>query len=114
MRALVAIGGLLGGACWLAAYAVGAGGSADALTWAGAALLAVATLGAGASLVSRGATWLRVVAAVCFLALVASVREVLRDGSDPPAVDAVAGAAAVLVAVVALTRRRESRGSHAR
>ena len=126
MRTPAALAGLLGGLCWLAAFAVDAtagGRPVDALTWAGVALLAVAVLGAGASLVSRGATGLRVVVAVCFLALVGSVLEVVRAAGDPVVVDAVFGLGVLVVSVVALGRRRgseapapsrHSRGSHAR
>jgi hypothetical protein len=127
MRVPAAVAGLLGGLCWLGAYAADAAaagaGLVDGLTWAGLALLVVATLAAGASLVSRSATWLRVIVAVCFALLAGSVLEVVREGGDPVAVDAVFGAAAAVVAVIVLARRRRSepaplprhgRGSHAR
>jgi hypothetical protein len=113
MRVLVAVAGVLGGLCWLVAHALDQQ-MQDSLTWAGAAFLVVAVLGAGASLVSRSTTWLRVVVAVCLLALTGSVLQVLREGGDPAFVDAAAGALAVLVAFVALGRRRPHRGSHAR
>ena len=111
MRAVAAVAGLLGGLCWVGALWV------DRLDLAGAALLAVAVLGAGAGLVSRSAVWLRVLVAVCFLALVASVLQVLRDNLDQDVVLAAAGAVAVVVAVLALARRpareQRPRGSHA-
>lgn len=111
MRAVAAVAGLLGGLCWVGALWV------DLLAVVGAALLAVAVLGAGAGLVSRSAVWLRVLVAVCFLALVASVLQVLRDNLDQDVVLAAAGAVAVVVAGLALARRpaREPRprGSHA-
>jgi hypothetical protein len=111
MRAAAAVAGLLGGLCWVVAPWV------DALAWPGAVLLAVAVLGAGAGLVSRSAVWLRCLVAVCFLALVGSVLQVLRDSLDDQGVLAVAGVAAVVVSVAALARRPEpvarSRGSHA-
>ena len=111
MRAAATVAGLLGGLCWVAALWV------DVLAWVGAVLLAVAVLGAGAGLVSRSAVWLRCIVAVCFLALVGSVVQVLRDSLDDRAVLAVAGAVAFVVAVVALTRRppveSRSRGAHA-
>jgi hypothetical protein len=113
MRMLVALAGVLGGLCWLVAHAVDQQAQ-DALIWAGAGFLVVAVLGAGAGLVSRSTTWLRVVVAVCFLALTGSVLQVLREGGDPALVDAAAGALAILVAFVALGRRRPRRGSHAR
>ena len=128
MRVPAAVAGLLGGLCWLGAYAADAAdagtGLVDGLTWAGLALLVVATLATGASLVSRSATWLRLIVAVCFALLAGSVVEVVREGGDPVTVDAVFGAAAVVVAVIVLAvRRRRSepappprhgRGSHAR
>ncbi len=107
MRASAAVAGLLGGLCWLAAFvldSVSGGAMVDALTWAGLALLAYAVLAAGASLVSRSATWLRVIVAVCFALLVWSVLEVLRDSIDGLAVYAVFGVIAAVVSVVALTR----------
>ena len=128
MRVPAAVAGLLGGLCWLGAYAaeaVDAGaGIVDGLTWAGLALLVVAALVAGASLVSRSATWLRVLVAVCFALLAGSVLEVVREGADPVTVDADFGAGAIVVAVIALASRRRrpetapparrGRGSHAR
>lgn len=127
MRVPAAVAGLLGGLCWLGAYAADAAdagaGLVDGLTWAGLALLVVATLVAGASLVSRSATWLRILVAVCFALLAGSVLEVVRENADPVTVDAVFGAGAVVVAAVVLARRRRTdpappprrnRGSHAR
>lgn len=112
MRVVATVAGLVGGLCWVGAFWV------DALAVVGAVLLAVAVLGAGAGLVSRSAGWLRVLVAVCFLALVASVVQVLRDNVDPEGVLAVVGGAAAVVAVVALLRRRpapegRSGGAHA-
>ncbi|GAA1145963.1 hypothetical protein [Nocardioides aquiterrae] len=111
MRAVAAVAGLLGGLCWVGVLWV------DALAWPGAVLLALAVLGTGAGLVSRSAVWLRVLVAVCFLALVASVLQVLRDGLDDRAVLPAAGAVAFVAAALALARRPERpparRGSHA-
>ncbi|WP_459972149.1 hypothetical protein [Nocardioides pyridinolyticus] len=111
MRAAAAVAGLLGGLCWVGALRM------DLLAVLGAALLAIAVLGAGAALVSRSAVGLRVLVAFCFLALVASVLQVLRDNVDPDVVLAAAGVVAVVVAGLALARRppREQRvgGSHA-
>lgn len=127
MRAPAAVAGLLGGLCWLAAHVLGA---ETPLTWVGGALLALALLGVGAGVVSRSATWLRVVVAVCLLALAASVLEVLRDAGDPVVVDVALGVLAAAVSVVVLVRRprgradrraagrpaasHRARGSHAR
>lgn len=111
MRTGAAVAGLLGGLCWVVALWV------DAFAWVGALLLAVAVLGAGAGLVSRSAVWLRCIVAVCFLALVGSVVQVLRDGLDDRVVLTVCGAVAFVVAAVVLTRRppveSRSRGAHA-
>ena len=124
MRTRVALAGLVGGLCWLGAFVLdtgSGGGAVDALTWAGLALLTVAVLGAGAGLVSRSATLLRVLVAVCFAALVWSVLEVLRDSVDGLAVYAVFGVIAVAVSLVVLARDRGAEptghrtgGSHAR
>ena len=123
MRAAAAVAGLLGGLCWVGAV------WADALVWPGAALLALAVLAAGAGLVSRSAVWLRCIVAVCFLALVGSVLEVLRENVDEDLVLAAAGGVAAVVAVLVLARRRpepaqtssysshaarRARGTHAR
>lgn|SRR5690242_20220473 len=113
MRVVAAVAGLLGGLCWIGVLWV------DVLAVVGAVLLAVAVLGAGAGLVSRSAVWLRLVVAVCFLALVASVVQVLRDNLDPDGVLVAVGGAAVVVALLALARRRPApaearvRGAHA-
>jgi hypothetical protein len=115
MRTAAATAGLLGGLCWVGAL------WSDALVWVGGVLLGLAVLGAGAGLVRRGAVWLRLIVAVCFLALVGSVIQVLRDNLDQTLVFAVAGVAAVIAAAVALSRRPEppahhhsrSRGAHA-
>jgi hypothetical protein len=109
MRTPAAVAGLLGGLCWLGAYVLDAtsgGGLVDALTWAGYVLVGLAVLAAGAGLVSRSATWLRVLVAVCFAALVWSVLEVLRDSLDGLTVNAAFGVLAAVVAVVVLTRGR--------
>ncbi len=128
-----AVAGSLGGLCWLAAYVADRAGASsglvDALTWAGVALLTLAVLATGAGLVSSSATWLRIIVAVCFAALVGSVLLVVREGGAALAVDAVFGAVVLVVSVVTLARGRRarpaesvgpppsshrSRGSHAR
>ena len=111
MRMTVAVAGVLGGLCLVGAIWV------DVLAWVGAGLLAIAVLGAGAGLVSRSATWLRILVAVCFLALVGSVLQVVRENADDRVVLAAAGVAAVLVGVRTLARRpaapERGRGAHA-
>lgn len=127
MRIAAALAGLLGGLAWVVAFVLDQTdrpGALDAFEWAGLALLTVATLAAGAGLVSRSTTWLRLLVAVCFALLVWSVLQVLSDGFDDRLVQAVAGGVAALVSVVALVRRpnvsahhaggHRSGGSHAR
>ena len=108
LRIAAALTGLVGGLTWIAALVFeqtsGSGLIADVLTWAGLFLLGIATLGAGASLVSRSATWLRVIVAVCFAVLVWSVLQLLADSFDGATVYAVFGGVAVVVAVVVLAR----------
>ena len=99
MRTGVAGAALVGGLCWMGAAWFGA------LAWVGAVLLAVAALGAGASLVSRSVAWLRAVVAVCFLALVASVLEVFRQNVDGDLVLLLAGVVAFVAGAVGLARR---------
>lgn len=109
MRVVMALAAVLGGLCCIAALWV------DPLSAVGTVLLAVAVVGAGAGLASRSATWLRVIAGVCFLGLVASVLMLLRDAADDGTILAAAGAAAAVAGVVVLSRRpaHAHRGSHA-
>lgn len=127
MRTAAALAGLLGGLAWIAAYVLDGTdrvGPANAVEVVGLVLLVVATLAAGAGLVSRSATWLRGIVAVCFTLLVGSVLEVLSDGIDERLVQAGAGGVTAIVGIVVLSRRRppsaqhsgghRSGGSHAR
>lgn len=117
MRTGAAVAGLLGGLAWLAAYVLDQTdrtGAADAAGWVGLVLLAVAVVGTGAALVSRSATWLRLIVAACFAVLVWSVLQLLGGGTGGSGVDALAGAVAAVVSVVVLARPRPSAGSHAR
>jgi hypothetical protein len=107
MRTPAALACLLGGVSWLGAFLVDnaiGGGLVDALTWAGAALLAICATAAGASLVSQSAPLLRVLVGVCFAVLVASVLQVVRQSGDAIAIDAVFGGLAAGVATVAMVR----------
>ena len=108
---VAAVAGVLGGLCWVGAWWVGA------LAPVGAVLLAVAALGAGAGLVSRSTQWLRILVAVCFLALVGSVVEVLRENGDDQVVLAVVGVLAAIVGAAVLARHprgaQRGRGAHA-
>jgi hypothetical protein len=115
VRTAAALAGLLGGLAWIAAYVLDQRDrviAANAVELVGLVLLAVATLAAGAGLVSRSATWLRVIVAVCFALLVGSVLQVLSDGIDERLVQAGAGAAAAVVGIVVLSRRRPSSAVH--
>jgi hypothetical protein len=103
LRSYAGTTGLLGGAAWVLHYFA----TQDALWWAGLALLGLASMAAGAGLVSKSAIALRLFVAVAFPALVASVWWVVRDGtSDTDVVDAVCGAVAALASLVALSSRR--------
>ena len=126
MRTAAVLAGLIGGLAWIVAYVLvqlDQPNAADATGWAGLVLLGVATLAAGAGLVSRSAGWLRVLVAVCFTLLVWSVLQVLAEGADEQVVRAVAGAVAVVVGLVVLARQparaaepsgQRSGGAHAR
>ena len=109
MRVVMALAAVLGGLCCIVALWVGP------LSVVGAVLVAVAVVGAGGGLASRSATWLRVIAGVCFLGLVASVLLLFRGAADDGALLAAAGAAAAVAGVVVLSRRptHAHRGSHA-
>lgn len=117
VRLPTALVGLLGGLALLCAYVA----DGALLRWAGLALLAVATLGAGAGLVSRSAPALRALVPVCFVLLAACVVSVLVDAAGSAAY-ALVGAVGVGAAVVVLARRpvptaaggHRAGGAHAR
>ncbi|GAB3249031.1 hypothetical protein [Nocardioides dilutus] len=104
-RTLVRIAGVLGGLCWLGQAAVNdyeaASAAANALYWGGAALILVALVGLGASLVS-GATWLRLIVGLCVPLLVWSIIEVLRAEASDDIVDGGLGLALALICAAAL------------
>jgi hypothetical protein len=116
LKSLVALGAVVGGVCWIAKYfaerAGAAGGLLDVLNWAGLALMTIAFLGAGVTLVKVGNHWLELVVGVATPALVWSVVWTFKGGdSDPYAVDGVFGVLAVLYGLfVHLRRPRESAG----
>lgn len=116
LRIAAALTGLVGGLTWIGALVFervsGGGVLVDALTWAGLFLLGIATLGAGASLVSRSAVWLRVLVAVCFAALVGSFLELLSESYEEQVVYAAFGAIAVVASVVVLARSGRTGGGH--
>ena len=128
LRAVALVSGVMGGLCWFALMVLeqadsGRAGLHDGLHWAGLALLAVAMVGFGASLVSSSALWLRVIVGIAFPALVWSVLEVFHPAGDPEVVDGIFGGAVVLLSIIGLTRRparqeppppRRTHGAHAR
>ncbi|MFC5491801.1 hypothetical protein [Nocardioides caricicola] len=119
LRITAALAGLVGGLAWISVLVFDRADARpvliDTLTWIGVFLLAMATLVAGASLVSRSATWLRVVVAVCFTVLVGSLVSLVTGTTDDQLTYAGFGAVAVLVSLVALVRtERAPSGSHAR
>jgi hypothetical protein len=128
LRAVALVSGVIGGLCWSARMVLhladaGSAGLLDALHWAGLALLAVAMIGLGAGLVSKGAVWLRIIVGIAFPALVWSLLEVFRPVGDTEVVDGVFGALVLVVSVIGLSRRperpdppprRNHRGAHAR
>jgi hypothetical protein len=125
---LVRLAGIVGGLCWIARAVLdtgdGSAGAVDALHYGGLALLAIALLGIGAGLVS-GLVALRVVVAVCLLALAWAVVSFLHTQYSDRLVDGVLGGLMVAYCAVGLLTRRKhdtgdgppaprrSRGSHA-
>ena len=111
MRSAVALAAVAGGLCWVAGAWVGP------LAWLGGLLLAAAVLAAGAAMVSRTATWLRVLVAICFLALVASLVALLGDSLGREVILVGVGLLAAAAGGLALARRPahdpRPRGAHA-
>jgi ABC-type uncharacterized transport system permease subunit len=113
LRSVATAFGLVGGLCWV----VRAFADHEVLEWAGFILIGIAAAAVGATLVNSSALPLRLFVAVAFPLLVWSVLELLRDANPDRTVDAVFGAAAVVTAVVAFTRRPvrgQHSGSHSR
>lgn len=113
LRLTARLAGLLGGTCWL--VLVGLGGrepmaGIDLLGWAGVVLLTFALAVLGAGLVSSSAIWLRVIVAVAFPLLVASVLELMQQSFGRSVVEGSAGVVAVVMAGVGLTRSWRARG----
>lgn len=118
LRVAAALCGLVGGLAWISAliFDRATGGTiVDVLTWTGMFLLGVATVSAGASLVSSSAFWLKILVACCFAVLVGSVLALLSDSVEDLVVYAAFGAVALGVSVLVLVRtERTPSGSHAR
>jgi len=98
LRVAAVVAAMLGGALWIFRWV--ADGSM-AIHWAGLVLVALSLAPVGASLVGAVLP-LRVVVAVAFPVLVASLVELLRPGGDPGWYGGVLGVLAVVVAVGAL------------
>ncbi|HEX6148337.1 hypothetical protein [Nocardioides sp.] len=128
LRVLALVAGLLGGACWVARWGADLAGDeptwSDPIYWVGLGLLGLALACAGGGLVSRSATWLRLIVAAAFPLLVWSVYAVVKGDSEAIMLDGVLGAVALVgsLALYSLTggRRTEDAaprrrpGSHAR
>ncbi|MBA3783293.1 hypothetical protein [Nocardioides sp. InS609-2] len=111
---------LLGGAVWVARWVLAPSGSAaDAMRYAGLALLGVGLLIAGAGLARRGTWWLRAVAGVGAAGLTWSVVEMFRPVGGALMFDSITGIVAIIGGIFAsVTGRartpRRSAGAHAR
>ncbi len=101
LRSVATAFGLVGGLCWVIRAFV----DQEVLGLVGFVLLGIGAAAAGAALVSSSAPPLRAFVAVAFPLLVWSVLEVARDSTTDRSIDAVFGAAAVVVALVAFLTR---------
>jgi hypothetical protein len=106
---LVRIAGIVGGLCWIAAAVLDNGdtsaGAVDTLHYGGLALLVVALLGIGAGLVS-GLLALRVVVALCLVALAWAVVSFLHQQYSDRVVDGVLGGLMVVYCLAGILARR--------
>ncbi len=127
---LARIAGILGGLCWMGRAILDDGDGPtsviDGLHYGGLALLVIALLGIGGGLVS-GLLALRVVVAICLVALAAAVMSFLHEQYADRSVDGILGGLMVFYCVVGILARRSrppadgaresrhhhSRGSHA-
>jgi hypothetical protein len=113
LRVLASAAGVIGGLCWVARWVADLASGNPA--WgvgahlAGLVLLGLALAGVGAGLVSRSATWLRLIVAVAFPLLVWSVYVVVRGEGEGIGLDGVLGAAAVLWSAASLVVARRHR-----
>jgi hypothetical protein len=129
LTTLARAAGILGGLCWMgrAILDTGDGPAAviNALHYGGLGLLVIALLGIGAGLVS-GLVALRVVVAICLVALAAAVVSFLHQQYSDRSVDGILGGLMVVYCVIGILARRSkqreeggsrephrSRGSHA-
>jgi hypothetical protein len=128
LTSLARAAGILGGACWIGRALLDNGDGPtsviDGLHYGGLALLVLALLGIGAGLVS-GLVALRVVVAICLVALAAAVVSFLHGQYSDRSVDGILGGLMVVYCVIGILARRSkerddpgpeahrSRGSHA-
>jgi hypothetical protein len=121
------IAGILGGLCWIGRAILDNGDGPtsviDGLHYGGLALLVIALLGIGGGLVS-GLIALRVVVAICLVALAAAVVSFLHQQYSDRSVDGILGGLMVFYCIVGILVRRStdqddgresprSRGAHA-
>jgi hypothetical protein len=122
------LAGILGGLCWMGRAILDDGDGPtsliDGLHYGGLALLVIALLGIGGGLVS-GLVALRVVVAICLVALAAAVVSFLHQQYTDRAVDGILGGLMVVYCIIGILVRRSraddgstgeshrSRGSHA-
>jgi hypothetical protein len=115
LRTIACLAALAGGLAWVSRLVLGE--EPAVLFWVGLGLITVALAAAGASLVTKGTWWLRLVVAVALPALVLSIYSGIRPMSDTVAVDAVAGGLAMVLGLgcwLFAPRTVRSRGAHAR
>ena len=118
MRALACATAVIGGACWVANFFVGA----DILSLVGLVLLGIAALLAGLTSVPKAPVWLQGIVGIGSVGLFVSVTLTLHSALDDATVDQVLGVLAILVfGYVALRLRKAERpakgrrvGTHAR
>jgi len=115
LTTLARVAGILGGLCWMGRAILDDGNGPtsviDSLHYAGLALLVIALLGIGAGLVS-GLMALRVVVAICLLALAAAVLSFLHQQYDDRSVDGILGGLMVAYCVVGILARRSRDRGH--
>ena len=109
---LARIAGILGGLCWIGRALLDDGngptGIIDGLHYGGLALLILALLGIGGGLVS-GLMALRIVVAVCLVALAWAVLSFLHQQYSDRSVDGILGGLMVFYCVVGLLAHRSQR-----
>ena len=110
---LARVAGLLGGLCWVVRAVLDDGDGPESLInglhYGGLALLVLALLGIGAGLVS-GLVALRVLVAVCLVALAWAVLEFLHQQYADRGVDGVLGGLMTAYCLAGLVARRRDRG----